>query len=86
MKLFKLVDVRLYYNDEVDMPNNEREYLCAVGKYDENDKECEEWDDLIFYWFESHAELELFKQPTGSIMNHEDFTVLGYEYREESIK
>lgn len=82
MKLFKLVDVRLYYNDEVGMPDNEREYLCAVGEYNENDKECEEWDDLIFYWFESHAELESFKQP----MNHEEFIVLGYEYREESIK
>ena len=82
MKLFKLVDVRLYYNDEADVPNNEHEYLCAVGEYDENDKECQEWDDNIFYWFQDHAELEEHKKFGDTEF---EFTVLGYEYREESV-
>ena len=76
-KLFRLVDVKLYYNDEKDLPNNERNYLCAVGVYDENDKECQEWDDQIFYYFDSHEELERAK----IFVDEYEFTVLSYEYR-----
>jgi len=83
MKLFKLVDIECYQNEA---KNSTMHCLCAVGDYDENDKECIEWDENIFYWFDNHAHLESFKIDKGYHGNHEDFTVLEYKYREESIK
>ena len=75
MKLFKLVDVLFYFNDEG--KKHLREYLCAIGEYDENDKECQEWDSEIFYWFQDHDELESAKEYDG----HNEFTVISYKYR-----
>jgi len=86
MKLFKLIDVTFYYNDEENIPENERTYLCAIGEYDENDKECQEWDDSIFFWFNDEAEIKkYFMENKGYHGNHEDFTVLSYEYREVGV-
>ena len=49
-KTFKLVDVDFYYNDE---PERTVNYLCAIGEYVEENKDCEKIDDQIFYWFDS---------------------------------
>lgn len=72
--IFKLVDVDLYYNDEL---GNIRNYLCAIGEYDENNKDCEDWDEFIFFWFDSEKELIACKEydPTA------EFTVVDYLIR-----
>lgn len=71
---FKLVDVDLYFNDgwPVIMP-----YLCAIGEYIENNVDCEKWDEVVFFWFESEEELISYKEydPTA------EFTVVDYTIR-----
>lgn len=74
---FKLVDCTLRYNDDYRKVN--RPYLCAVGKYDENDEDCKEWDDYIFYWFESEEDIkESMKKD-----NKGDFTIIDYIIKDE---
>lgn len=75
---FLLVDVCLHYNDAPDEPKEE---LCAIGKYDETSEECRNLDESIFYWFESKEELEKFNEEEGN-----EFTVTGYTYRPEPQK
>lgn len=78
MANFKLVDVSFYYNEDKDLPNNEFNYLCAIGEYDENDKECEDIDDKIFYWFDSEEELIGAKE----YQEGAELTVLNYKIRD----
>lgn len=73
---FKLVNVSLYYNEEKDTPNNEHNYLCAVGEFDERDKDCIDYDDKIFYWFDTIEDLDGAKK----YVEENEFTVLNYKF------
>jgi len=78
--IFKLVNTDIQYNDE----NYVYDYCCALGEYNENDKLCQEYDDHIFYWFESEEEIKEFmkKEIIGEPINHNEFKVLNYKILE----
>jgi hypothetical protein len=77
MAKFKLAYVEIKYLDN----GEEHEYLCAIGEYDENDEECQEIDESVFYWFESMQELEEFK----SFNENAEFVVLNYSIKGEEV-
>lgn len=72
--IITLVDVEFYYNDEPDII---MQYLCAIGEYDENDKECKDLDYQIFFWFDSEEDLKSFMKSDGV----SEFTVINYKIK-----
>jgi len=62
----KFVDITFYWNDDpLKTPKN---CVCAIGEYDENNPMHQEWDDDIFYWFDSEKDI------VG-----DEFTVISYK-------
>ena len=74
-EVFDLVSVQMAWHDR---PKESIDTLCAIGRFDENNTKCLDWDDAIFYWF---GDLKELKSAMKKGKNGFEFRVLEYRMK-----